>query len=63
MHFLNGNSPKSRDTAKRYYAVLTLKTWLQGKTHLPKDLLAALYFLIPELGVKDLDAEDSCDYF
>lgn len=34
---------------KRYSAVNTVSTWLWGRNHLPKDLLAALRYLIPEL--------------
>ena len=33
----------------RYTAVNTVQTWLWGKNHLPKDLVAALHTLIPEL--------------
>ncbi|MBV8772710.1 MAG: hypothetical protein JO166_10355 [Deltaproteobacteria bacterium] len=34
---------------KRYDAVNCLRMWLAGKSHLPKDVVAALHYLIPEL--------------
>jgi hypothetical protein len=32
--------------------------WLAGKRHLPKDLLASLHYLIPELKTDTADVED-----
>lgn len=40
--------PREGD-GRRYSAVNTIKTWLWGRNHLPKDLIAALQYLIPEL--------------
>jgi hypothetical protein len=34
---------------KRYRAVNTVGVWLWNRGHLPKDLVAALCYLIPEL--------------
>lgn len=34
---------------KRYRAVNTVSVWLWSRNHLPKDLVAALCHLIPEL--------------
>ncbi|HEX4231142.1 MAG TPA: hypothetical protein VHZ07_20865 [Bryobacteraceae bacterium] len=43
-----GKKPPEGD-GKRYDAVNTVTTWLWNRNHLPKDLLAALRYLIPEL--------------
>ncbi len=40
--------PPERD-GKRYRAVNTVGGWLWSRNHLPKDLVAALHYLIPEL--------------
>jgi hypothetical protein len=47
MQYFN-NKPK--DNSKRYGAVNTVRVWLEGRAHLPKDLVRALHELIPELG-------------
>lgn len=46
---LNYFSKHSSRDGKRYDAVNCVRMWLTGKNHLPKDLLAALHHLIPEL--------------
>lgn len=55
MHWLTGNDPRDRDRGRRYAAVLTVRGWLRGRSHLPRDLVAALHLLIPEL---DGDSRD-----
>ena len=34
---------------KRYQAVNIVGTWLWSRNHLPKDLVVAVHYLIPEL--------------
>ena len=46
---LNFFSTHSEPDGKRYDAVNCLRMWLAGKRHLPKDLTAALRYLVPEL--------------
>ena len=47
---LNFFSSKPKDdNGKRYRAVNTVRTFLWGRTHLPKELILALKFLITEL--------------
>jgi hypothetical protein len=53
---LNYFSKHSGSDGKRYDAVNCVRMWLAGKNHLPKDLQAALRYLIPEL--KDSGAGD-----
>ncbi|MET4133008.1 hypothetical protein ABIE62_002153 [Porphyrobacter sp. MBR-155] len=49
MHFLKGTDPGDRERGHRHSAVLTVRSWLTGRSHLPRDLVAALNSLIPEL--------------
>ena len=49
MHFLKGTDPGDREKGRRHSAVLTVRSWLTGRSHLPRDLVAALHRLIPEL--------------
>jgi hypothetical protein len=48
---------------KRYRAINTVGVWLWSRNHLPKDLVAALYYLVPELkrrrGESDAPFQDS----
>lgn len=46
---LNFFSKHAATNGKRYDAVNCVGMWLTGKRHLPKDLTAALHYLIPEL--------------
>jgi len=46
---LNYFSKHKESDGKRYDAVNCVRMWLAGKHHLPKDLLASLSYLIPEL--------------
>lgn len=57
MHWLTGHDPRDRDSGRRYAAVLTVRGWLRGRSHLPRDLVAALHLLIPELGGESRDAD------
>ncbi|MBS0645177.1 MAG: hypothetical protein JSR97_01115 [Verrucomicrobia bacterium] len=43
------SSKPKEDNGKRYRAVNTVRSFLWGRPHLPKDLIQALKFLIPEL--------------
>ena len=55
---LNYFSKHRSESGKRYDAVNCVRMWLRGKSHLPKDLQAALRYLIPELkddGVGEFD--------
>jgi hypothetical protein len=52
-------SKHKESDGKRYDAVNCVRMWLAGKSHLPKDLLVALHYLIPEL--KDETVGDSED--
>lgn len=49
MHFLKGTDPGDRKKGHRHSAVLTVRSWLTGRSHLPRDLVVALHQLIPEL--------------
>jgi len=50
-------SKHKESDGKRYDAVNCLRMWLAGKSHLPKDVVAALHYLVPEL--KDgMEAEE-----
>jgi hypothetical protein len=42
------DKPQDGD-GKRYRAINTVGAWMWGRNHLPKDLVAALHYLIPEL--------------
>lgn len=39
----------SEGESDRYRAVTTVAVWLWSRKHLPKDLVAALCYLVPEL--------------
>ena len=57
LHFFS-RKPSEGD-ANRNRAVTTVSTWLWRKTHLPKDLIAALHTLITELKREhDREADD-----
>ncbi len=59
---LNFFSKPSSDTDdKRYRHVVAVSTWLEGRTHLPRDLVAALHYLIPELQRQKTDAFSDVD--
>lgn len=55
---LNYVSRHSETDGKRYDAVNCVRMWLAGKQHLPKDLLASLHYLIPELKSEAPDFEE-----
>ena len=56
---LNYFSKHKESDGKRYDAVNRVRTWLAGKNYLPKDLQAALRYLIPELNEShDRELED-----
>lgn len=59
MHWLRGSDPRDRDDGRRYAAVLVVRGWLRGRSHLPRDLVSALHLLIPELDrdSRDLDGD------
>jgi len=42
-------SKPTETDGKRYDAVNCLRMWLAGKRHLPKDLTAAIHYLVLEL--------------
>jgi len=52
---LNYFSKHASSDGKRYDSVNCVQMWLMGKNHLPKDLVAALHYLIPELKTEKLD--------
>lgn len=53
----------SEADGKRHHAVNTVSTWLWGRNHLPKDLLEALCYLIPELKQLQAPRGEFDDYF
>jgi hypothetical protein len=52
---LNYFSKHSESDGKRYDAVNCVRMWLAGKRYLPKDLMASLHYLIPELRSESKD--------
>jgi hypothetical protein len=52
----------AEEDGKRYRAVNTVSAWLWGKGYLPKDLVAALRYLIPELK-QQTERGEFDDYF
>lgn len=52
------NTKPPDDGGNHVRAVNTVQTWLNGRKHLPKDLVDALHALIPELRVGAEDYED-----
>ena len=52
------SKPTGGTNGKRHDAVLTVRIWLSGRTHLPRDLVAALHQLIPDLGKSSVDDTD-----
>ena len=61
MHWLSGNDPSDRDRGRRYAALLTVRGWLRGRSHLPRDLVAALHLLIPDLDQEGRDQHGSAE--
>jgi len=55
---LNYFSKHANTDGKRYDAVNCVRMWLAGKRHLPKDLLASLQYLIPELKEQTSEFEE-----
>jgi hypothetical protein len=51
------NKPPPSGNPERQRAVQTVRTWLWGRGHLPRDLVAALHTLIPELKDGQRDVE------
>lgn len=52
------NKPKADDGGKRYRALIIVQGWLNGKGHLPKELIDAFHTLIPDLKKGAEDYED-----
>lgn len=52
------NTKPHDDGGKHHRALNTVQTWLNGRRHLPKDLVEALHRLIPELREGAEDYED-----
>ena len=58
LNFFTSSHPK--EDGNRYRAVNTVRVWLRGRNHLPKDLVQALHYLIPELK-ENAHQDGSCE--